>query len=165
MVVQVTGGLAGHLNFSLEKEDFTKFVQEYDFGLTENMEDPQYLGVAKVTEELEKLKGDNPGIMDMETFRSESGAVVAVHLSANWSMHEGDEPHVALIGSLYEDQPIGNEMLLRLTRHLVRGMYMYVLFSVFLDCFCPLSTHIRPISHKSDAFHQEEEYLSVFSNK
>ena len=38
-----------------------------------------------------------------------------------FNQHEEDKPHVLLLGGLNGDSPVGTEVLVRLTRHLITG--------------------------------------------
>ncbi|CAG5115880.1 unnamed protein product, partial [Candidula unifasciata] len=99
---------------------------KHDFDIKENMQGGKYLTAENITRVLDKLARTNPSIAQFEMLPNTS--IPVLHLSKDLdaknnlnTVHKDDRPHVLLVGNLNGDSPVGQEMLVRLARHLITG--------------------------------------------
>uniref|UniRef100_A0A2C9JLP4 Peptidase M14 domain-containing protein n=1 Tax=Biomphalaria glabrata TaxID=6526 RepID=A0A2C9JLP4_BIOGL len=134
--VNVGPGAATYLNFTLEPKDSYRWSVEHDFDIKENMKADTYMNLNEIDKELMALASKNPMVAQFEYFGDVStvGKIPMLHLSKNVSLPvhlsqtddgsshtEENKPHILLIGGLDGDSPVGRELLVRLSRHLVAG--------------------------------------------
>ncbi|KAK3084908.1 hypothetical protein FSP39_021215 [Pinctada imbricata] len=120
--VRVTFDSAVEVNFTLERSEIDLWSNQKDFAIKENMEQ-RFQENSERDEELKKLAVSNSNIMQLETLSktSEGNVISLVHLSANLTNHDINEPHVLLMGGVHGNEPVGAEILIRLIRHITIG--------------------------------------------
>eukprot|EP00058_Branchiostoma_floridae_P013469 XP_002598957.1 hypothetical protein BRAFLDRAFT_79888 [Branchiostoma floridae] len=114
----VGDGDATWLNFTLQS-----WNEENDYGLPN---EPSYITNEDLVKTVKKYTEEHEGIIRIE--ETSDNNVVDVEIFGKLARRKRDDddvtrvqPHVALIGGLNGDEPIGREILTRLIRHLVEG--------------------------------------------
>jgi len=125
MAVHVSFDAATEVNFTLVKSPVLQWSQEEDFNINENIR-KEYMTNQQIQEELRNLAVLNSDIMEYKIIhKTQSGwAVPMIHLSQQLTNHDEDKPHILLIGGLHGDDPVTIEMIMRLIRHLLQGVYI-----------------------------------------
>ncbi|XP_078681338.1 carboxypeptidase D-like isoform X2 [Branchiostoma floridae x Branchiostoma belcheri] len=116
--VTVGEGDATQLNFTLQT-----WSEENDYSLPN---EPSYSTNNDLVKIVKKYSKDHRGIIKIEETSDKNVVDVEIFGQLARRKRDGDDitrvqPHVALIGGLNGDEPIGREILTRLIRHLVEG--------------------------------------------
>ncbi|GLG92487.1 Carboxypeptidase D [Gryllus bimaculatus] len=114
----------GHaeLNFTLMRDDPERWSRQYDFGLAGNLASSPYLSNAELSTSLATLENEQPSVVEFHSGDNEDS--MSIHyLKVTHELGAPDEKkfHVALVGGLFASQPVGRELLRRLSWHLAAG--------------------------------------------
>jgi carboxypeptidase D len=121
--LQITSGFATQINFTLETGS-VEWSKKYDFDNYLNLADDKYMSNNELHQNLEKFANENSNIVKIysNTAPDKQRVLHFIVISADDKMIDNNlRPKIALIGGIRGDQPIGREILIRFTRHLIDG--------------------------------------------
>ncbi|CAH0402906.1 unnamed protein product [Chilo suppressalis] len=107
------------VNFTLMADDPQHWSSAYDFRVLDNIMGTKYHTRPQLYEALSELENKYP---DIAEFRAGDALTTSIFhqlkLTDQVGSPEETKFHIALIGSFYGSQPLGNEMLLNFARHI-----------------------------------------------
>ena len=119
--VTVDNGAATVVNFTLTMQDLTKWSKKLDFDLAENLQ-TSYMTPQQLYDFLHSVSLKYPHDTRLTTFgKSQQGSsIYSLEVSSGLATSTR-KVHIALIGAINGDEPVGTEVLVRFVRHLVEG--------------------------------------------
>ena len=120
----VTDDAAVVVNFTLTASSLEVWSNLQDFGIEENLNTEDYMLYEEVKQFISDSVSENPNIASSKVLGQTSSGedIDLLELSAEVQGLQDDQKlHVALIGGLNGDEPIGGEIIVRFARHLIEG--------------------------------------------
>ena len=105
-------------------QDLSKWSRALDFGIVDNLQ-TSYMTPQRIHEYLRDVESSLPYDTRLTMFgKSQAGSdIYSLEVTSGLGESEVGKPkvHVALIGALNGDEPVGTEVSIRFVRHLVEG--------------------------------------------
>jgi len=119
--VTVDNGAATFVNFTLSMRDLAKWSKKLDFDITQNLQ-TSYMNPQQIYDFLHSVSLKYPHDTRLTTFgKSQQGSsIYSLEVSSGLAT-SNRKVHIALIGAINGDEPVGTEVLVRFVRHLVEG--------------------------------------------
>ncbi|CAG9791234.1 unnamed protein product [Diatraea saccharalis] len=107
------------VNFTLMADDPQHWSSAYDFRVLDNIMSTRYHTRPQIYEALSELENKYPDIAEFRAGDSLATSVFhQLKLTEQVGSPEETKFHIALMGSFYGSQPLGNEMLVNFARHI-----------------------------------------------
>ena len=123
--VTIDDGAAVVVNITLSPLSSRAWSMVRDFDLRENVDPVNYITLESIMDEVSKLAGDHPELIDISSYSSSTvnTRLRVVRVTANQTQVDAaGKVNFALIGRLRASEPVGTEMVIRFLRHLVSGL-------------------------------------------
>ena len=127
--VTITNGAATMLNFTLEESGIDVWSNYYDFGIRKNIDGSSYLSFTQINEFLHEVANEYTSFARVNVigYSSHGSQILELVLTNGMVTDRTSQSQVVLISGLQGDNLVGTEMLVRLIRHILKGMQTYLL--------------------------------------